>query len=128
MAQGHASVNLDILATAALVILLPKSSKKYTFNDCTVITGYDCLLRFNFCIINQTNVPTGQLYFDLVDQPYRLKLSRGSYGVVKLRYSNTGWGTICDDTFDQNNNGCTVICRQMGYRYRLHSNNIDAGG
>ena len=25
------------------------------------------------------------------------------------------WGTICDDSFEQNNNGASVLCRMMGY-------------
>ena len=41
-------------------------------------------------------------------------LSHGSYGILYIQYNGV-YGTVCDDAFDQNNNGCTVVCRQLGY-------------
>lgn len=30
-------------------------------------------------------------------------------------YHNEEWGTICDDSFDRDNNGARVVCRMLGY-------------
>jgi len=40
-------------------------------------------------------------------------------------YHDGVWGTICDDVFDSNDNGCGVICRQMGY---ADGQEVDASG
>lgn len=37
-------------------------------------------------------------------------------GRVEILY-NDEWGTVCDDYFDLDNKGCTVVCNQLGYRY-----------
>ena len=44
--------------------------------------------------------------------PFRL--SNGTFGLLEMYYNGT-WGTICDDSFDANSNGCTVVCRALGY-------------
>ena len=41
-------------------------------------------------------------------------LSHGSYGILHVQ-CNGVYGTVCDDNFDLNSNGCTVVCRQLGY-------------
>merc|ERR1711953_667379 len=50
-------------------------------------------------------------------QPIRgVDSTRGAYveGHIEI-YHNGVWGTICDDEFDQNNNGARVLCRMMNY-------------
>ena len=41
-------------------------------------------------------------------------LSNGTYGIVYIEHEGA-LGTICDDYFDQNDNACQIICKQMGY-------------
>ena len=36
-------------------------------------------------------------------------------GFVELLHNNV-WGTICDDYFNVNNKGATVVCKMLGYR------------
>ncbi|KAL5013038.1 hypothetical protein ScPMuIL_011589 [Solemya velum] len=38
--------------------------------------------------------------------------SRSSQGRVEINHGGT-WGTICDDTFDMNNNAAMVVCRML---------------
>ena len=42
-------------------------------------------------------------------------------GHVEVLYNGT-WGTICDDYFESNSNGATVLCRMMGYHGGDESN------
>ena len=35
-------------------------------------------------------------------------------GYVAIKHNGV-WGTICDDHFDQNNNGAKVLCKMMGF-------------
>ncbi|XP_072048755.1 galectin-3-binding protein A-like [Amphiura filiformis] len=45
-----------------------------------------------------------------------LKLAAGSSSSGRLEIYHDGqWGTVCDDTFDSNNNGASVACRQLGF-------------
>ena len=44
--------------------------------------------------------------------PFRL--SNVTFGLLGMYYNNT-WGTICDDDLDENSNGCTVVCKNLGY-------------
>ena len=30
------------------------------------------------------------------------------------------WGSVCDDSFDDNNNAATVACKQMGFSSFVH--------
>ena len=39
---------------------------------------------------------------------------------MQIQY-NAEWGSICDDSFDQNNNGANVICKMMGYTSGTYS-------
>ena len=41
-------------------------------------------------------------------------------GYVQILH-NGEWGSICDDRFDQNNNGANVVCKMMGYTYGIYS-------
>ena len=47
---------------------------------------------------------------------------RGPYiqGHVEI-FHNNEWGSICDDNFDQNNNGAIVLCRMMGLEAGVYS-------
>ena len=36
-------------------------------------------------------------------------------GHVEIKHEGV-WGTICDDTFEANNNGATVLCRMMDFQ------------
>lgn len=38
------------------------------------------------------------------------------YGRVYINYPGYGWGTVCSDDFGHDDNGCQVVCRQLGYR------------
>ena len=43
-----------------------------------------------------------------------LYLASYSYGLVYIKH-NDQYGTVCDDVFAANNNGCDVVCGQLGY-------------
>ena len=34
------------------------------------------------------------------------------------------WKYVCDDSFDTNNNGANVACRELGYASGAHSNGV----
>lgn len=36
-------------------------------------------------------------------------------GRVEVSVDGSHWGTVCDDSFDYNNNGARVVCRMLGY-------------
>ena len=52
----------------------------------------------------------------------QVRLSHGYYGLVQVYYNNQ-WGTVCDDRFNNNHNGCDVVCRQISYTYQLSPSN-----
>ncbi|XP_048244989.1 deleted in malignant brain tumors 1 protein-like isoform X2 [Haliotis rufescens] len=70
-------------------------SKLHCFPDCSVRLHKSC---------------PGQQENDLKLVP--LDLDQQSAGRLEI-YHNGTWGTICDDTFD--NNAATVVCHQLGY-------------
>ena len=45
----------------------------------------------------------------------RVSLSNENFGLVYLNLSGH-LGTVCDDIFEDNDNACQVVCRQLGYR------------
>ncbi|XP_072048754.1 uncharacterized protein [Amphiura filiformis] len=57
----------------------------------------------------------GQLCGDMInDGDVRLVAGSSSAGRLEI-YHDGQWGTVCDDSFDSNNNGATVACRQLGF-------------
>ena len=48
-----------------------------------------------------------------VESAVKLVNGGSSYGTIEI-YHAGGWGTICDDGW--NNNAATVICRMLGFR------------
>jgi hypothetical protein len=49
-----------------------------------------------------------------------LKIEGGGKSGRLMIMHNGQWGTVCDDTFDSNDNGANVACRQMGYSGGVH--------
>lgn len=41
----------------------------------------------------------------------------GPYGRVEVWSDSNGWGSVCDDAFDNNNNAADVMCQSLGYNY-----------
>ena len=41
-------------------------------------------------------------------------------GNVEL-FHDEEWGTICNNVFDRNNNGATILCKMMGYEAGVYS-------
>ena len=44
-----------------------------------------------------------------------VSLSNGKSGLVYITVDNQ-MGTVCRDHFNNNDNACRVVCRQLGYR------------
>ena len=42
-------------------------------------------------------------------------------GYIEVHH-NGEWGSICDDSFDNNNNGANVVCKMMGFNSGAYSN------
>ena len=39
----------------------------------------------------------------------------GSRGLLQMNVGGTGWGAVCDDGFDANDNAAVAFCRSLGY-------------
>ena len=61
------------------------------------------------------------LYFNYVHYYFQgstdalVRLSNGDHGIVQVYYDGQ-YGTVCDDTFGDNDVGCTIVCRELGFR------------
>ena len=56
--------------------------------------------------------------------PVRGVESKGRHytqGYIQVNHNGV-WGSICDDTFDHNNNGANVVCKTMGFDSGSYSN------
>ena len=59
-----------------------------------------------------------------IKDPVPLWLTHGTYGVIQVNYEEVT-GVVCQTYFEDNNLGCTVACRQLGFTY---GNMIYCGG
>ena len=41
-------------------------------------------------------------------------------GYVQVQHNGV-WGSICDDKFEDNDNGANVVCKMLGYAYGTYS-------
>ena len=57
---------------------------------------------------------SGCRYYNFVAANGDVFLSNGSFGLVNILYNGT-YGTVCDDFFDHNDKGCTVVCNQLNF-------------
>ncbi len=57
-----------------------------------------------------------------------LRLIGGTSSAGRLEiYHNNEWGTICDDTFDSNQNAATVACQQLGFTSGSYQSSFSYG-
>jgi hypothetical protein len=68
------------------------------FVDCAA-AGVTCVESFGACL-------TVRLVDGADDSEGRIEF---------LNVANGVWGTVCDDDFDENDNGATVVCRSLGF-------------
>ena len=54
--------------------------------------------------------------FDGSSRTVQARISGGGpRGVLEMNIDGQGWGVVCDDYFDHNNNGATAFCMSLGF-------------